>query len=145
MGVSRISQARERRDHIAAVADWIMANVPWTIDASEWPAFRAHWPGVDHGELAAVERELERRGEAICSASHPAAVAAGHGGRSNGSSAAAAWLLERFPRADIFDPKFLARFAHLTREELLWAAIEHRALIGATVAEAPSFAASARL
>ena len=136
MGISRISQARDRRNRIAAIADWVAENVPWTVDASEWPAFHSRWPCMNEADLAEVEQELERRGDAVRSVSDAASVAAGHPGRSDGSSAAAAWLLEQFPRADIFDPEFVERFAHLTRQELLWAAIEHRTLIGAAVAEA---------
>ncbi|HET6523570.1 hypothetical protein [Sphingopyxis sp.] len=108
--------------------------MPWTIDASDWPAFHARWPDIGAGELADVDIELQRRGEAICSDPEATAATFGMAGRSDGSSAAAAWLLERFPRADIFDPEFVEHFAHLTRLEILWAAVEHRSLIGAAVA-----------
>ena len=144
MGISRISEARIRRDRVAQAADWIAAHVPWTVDASDWPAFHARWPDICVRELTAVDHELQRRGEAICSDPDAASVMAGLSEKSDGSSAAARWLLERFPRADIFDPEFVARFAHLTRNEIIWAAIEHRTLIGIAVAERTPPAAIAR-
>lgn len=129
MGISPISEARHRRDWIAEVADWIAANVPWTLEASQWAAFEARWPGLTEADLEEIDAELQRRGEAICSSGDFGAVAATLPGRRECWAAAAAWLQCRFPEADIHHPEFFERFGHLTRAELLLAAIEHRRLI----------------
>lgn len=111
------------------MADWIAVSVPWTVDASHWPAFEARWPGLAPSDLEEIDAELQRRGEKICASDDFEAVAATLSGRSEYWSAAAAWLHCRFPEADIYHAEFLERFGHLTREELLLAAIEHRRLL----------------
>ena len=129
MAINSLSEARHRRAWIAEVAAWIAANVPWTLEASEWPAFEARWPGLTPSDLEDIDTELQRRGDAICSSGDFGAVAATLSGRREYWSAAAIWLRSRFPEADIHHPEFCERFGHLTREELLLAAIEHRRLI----------------
>lgn len=129
MGINSLSEARARRRRIVEAADWIAVHVPWTLEPSQWPAFETCWPGLTPMDLEEIDAELQRRGDAICSSGDFSAIAATLSGRRECWSAAALWLRSRFPEADIHHPEFFERFGHLTREELLLAAIEHRRLL----------------
>lgn len=127
MNISNIEHAKEQRDRVREVADWVVEHVPWAIAVPDWPEFADHWSVLTSSELAAVEAELQRRAEMICAkAADLDGIAAGLIGRQERWSAAANWLLQRYPDADIRDPEFVAGFSDLTRAELMLAAIDHK-------------------
>ena len=124
--IANIDDARQRRDRIGEIADWVVAHVPWTVAVPEWPDFHDRWPLLSRAELAAVEDELCRRGEALnCADADLDAIAATMTGRATYWIAAADWLtLNR--GADITNPEFFRLFRQLSRAELILAAIEHK-------------------
>jgi hypothetical protein len=114
------------RTLVAEIADWVVANIPWTVAVPDWPAFHDRWPLLSREELAAVERELRRRAEALDRPDADlAAIVAGLSGRKTYVTAAADWLALN-PRSDITDPEFFRKFSQLSRAELILAAIEHK-------------------
>ena len=126
----QISIARAHRELISEAASWIAANVPWTEDGADWPAFRERWPAMSPSDIAEIDAELQQRGEMICASNVDLdRISVTLSGRPELWKAAASWLLEHFPEADICHPEFIARYGRLTREELLLAAIEHRRIL----------------
>ena len=124
--VTDISEAKQRRARICEVADWVVEKVPWTIAVSDWPGFSEQWPALTAADLADIEHELHRRGEALC-ANDPdldaiTGTLAGHPER---WTAAADWLSRHVGR-DMTDADFCRLFGKLSRGELILAAIEHR-------------------
>ena len=97
-----------------------------TVAVPDWPAFHDRWPLLSREDLAAVESELRSRAEAL---DRPDAdlttIAAGLSGRRTYITAAADWLALN-PGSDITDPDFFRMFSHLSRAELILAAIEHK-------------------
>jgi hypothetical protein len=121
-----ISDAQSRRPLVAEIADWVVANVPWTVAVPDWPDFHDRWPLLSRGDLAAVERELRRRAEALDRPDADLdAIAAGLVGRETYIMAAADWLALN-PGSDITAPEFFRMFGQLSRAELILAAIEHK-------------------
>lgn len=122
----KFCDARPERGRTSEIADWVVANVPWTVAVPDWPEFHDRWPLLSRFELAAVEEELRQRGEALES---PGAdlekIAASLSGRASYWTAAADWLTLN-PRASIADPEFVSSFCQLSRAELILAAIEHK-------------------
>lgn len=114
------------RSRTSEIADWVVANVPWTVAVPDWPEFHDRWPLLSRFELAAVEEELRQRGVALES---PGAdlekIADSLTGRVSYWTAAADWLTLN-PRASIADPEFVRSFRQLSRAELILAAIEHK-------------------
>lgn len=130
VAVVQISTARAHRERISEAASWIAANVPWTEDGADFPAFRERWPAMTASDLAEIEAELQQRGEMICASNVDLdSICETLSGRPELWKAAAFWLLEHFPAADICHPEFIERYGRLTREELLLAAIEHRRIL----------------
>lgn len=124
--VSHIGGAPHQADRICEIADWVVENVPWTVAVPDWPCFHDRWPLLTRSELAAVEEELGRRGEALEDRnSDLAGVAATLRGRDTYWKAAADWLTLN-QGADITHPEFFRLFGQLSRAELILAAIEHR-------------------
>lgn len=126
MAVTDIREAQQRRDRIIQVADWVVANIPWTIAVSDWPGFPDRCSGLTALELADVETELHHRSEALsaCDADLEA-IAGTLTGRNDIWTEAANWLTAH-PGASITDLEFRRLFGHLSRAELILAAIEHR-------------------
>jgi len=124
--VTDIREAREWRDRTGEIADWVVANVPWTIAVPEWPGFNDRWPLLSLTDLAAVEAELLRRGEALDAGDADFdAIVGTLTGRPSVWSAAADWLTSN-PEADIKDAEFFRLFGEMSRAELILAAIEHK-------------------
>ena len=124
--VTNIREARQRRDRTAEIADWVVVNVPWTVAVPEWACFHDRWPLLSRAELAAVEEELRRRGEALdAPGADLEAIAATLTGRSTYWTAAADWMTLN-PGADITAAEFVRLFNYLSRAELILAAIEHK-------------------
>lgn len=124
--VTDIREAREWRDRTGEIADWVVANVPWTIAVPEWPGFNDRWPLLSLTDLAAVEAELLRRGEALDAEDADFdAIVGTLTGRPGVWSAAADWLTSN-PGADINDEEFFHLFGEISRAELILAAIEHK-------------------
>lgn len=118
--------AREWRDRTGEIVDWVVANVPWSVAVPEWPGFNDRWPLLSLTDLAAVEVELLRRGEALEDIDADLdAIAATLSGRSPIWTAAADWLTSN-PKADITDAEFFRLFGQISRAELILAAIEHK-------------------
>ncbi|WP_447932556.1 hypothetical protein [Sphingopyxis fribergensis] len=127
MTVIGISGARARRARIREAAGWIAANVPWTEDGADWPGFRVRWPAMTVSDLAEIDAELQRRADMICaSTADLGSIRETLSGRPELWRAAAFWLFDHFPEADICHPEFVEQYGRMTREELLLAAIEHR-------------------
>lgn len=122
----KFCDAGSERSRTTEIADWVVANVPWTIAVPDWPEFHDRWPLLSRFELAAVEEELRQRGVALES---PGAdleeIADSLTGRVSYWTAAADWLTLN-PRASIADPEFIRSFRQLSRAELILAAIEHK-------------------
>ena len=124
--VVEISDCRRSRDRITEITDWVLANVPWTVAVPEWQAFHDRWPLLSRTELAAVEDELCRRGEALEDPNADLdAIASTMTGRQSYWIAAADWLTLN-PGAHITSPEFFRMFSQLSRAELILAAIEHK-------------------
>lgn len=122
----RVAEAPPARDRIGEIADWVLANVPWTVPVPDWPCFHDRWPLLSRRDLAAVEAELQRRGAALdAPGADLDAMAARLTGRTTCCAAAADWLTLN-PAAAITDPEFVRRFSLLSRAELILAAIENR-------------------
>lgn len=126
VSVTDISDAEKRRDRIRLVADWVVAELPWTVAVSDSPRFSERWSALTPAELADVEIELQKRGEAL-SAAHADLdiIAKTLTGRIDHWTAAADWLTLHIG-AGISDADFRRRFGELSRAELILAAIEHR-------------------
>lgn len=121
-----IGAAQRIPDRTRAIADWVIANVPWTVAVPDWPDFHDRWPLLSRAELAAVEAELRRRGEAMDQpGSDLDKTAASLAGRQDYWTAAADWLTLN-PRGTIADHEFIRLFRQLSRAELILAAIEHK-------------------
>ncbi|WP_447753147.1 hypothetical protein [Sphingopyxis fribergensis] len=126
LAVANIADAQRGRDRIAEIADWVIANVPWTVAVPEWQEFHDRWPLLSRSDLAAVEDELCRRGEALDDKNADLdEIAASLTGRPTYWTAAADWLTLN-PGADITDLEFFRMFSQLSRAELILAAIEHK-------------------
>lgn len=124
--IANIADAQRGRDRITEIADWVVANVPWTVAVPDWPGLQDRWPLLSRAELAAVEEELCRRGEALHGdVAEVGALAASLTGREAYWTAAADWLTLN-PRADITHLEFYRLFNQLSRAELILAAIEHK-------------------
>lgn len=124
--ISNIADARSRRERVCEIADWVVGNIPWSVAVPDWHGFHDRWPLLSRAELAAVEAELRRRGDAL---NHPGAdldaIAATLCGRLPYWTAAADWLtLNR--GEDVTHPEFVRLFGQLSRAELVLAAIEHK-------------------
>ena len=131
--VRTFADARRPRDRTSEIADWVISNVPWTVAVPDWPGFHDRWPLLSRPELAAVEEELCRRGEALNDPdADPDAVASQYTGRATYWTAAADWLTLN-PRSDITSIEFVRLFSQLSRAELILAAIEHKRRILAAV------------
>lgn len=123
--ISRIEGARQH-SRTREIADWVVANVPWTVAVPDWPDFHDRWPLLSRFELAAVEEELRRRGEALGTPDADLEkIAATLTGRQPYWTAAADWLTLN-PRGKISDPEFARLFRQLSRAELILAAIERK-------------------
>lgn len=126
LAVANIADAQRGRDRTAEIADWVVANVPWTVAVPKWQDFHDRWPLLSRAELAAIEEELCRRGEALDDKDADLdAIAATLTGRPSYWTAAADWLTLN-PGAEIMSPEFFRMFSQLTRSELILAAIEHK-------------------
>lgn len=126
MPISAIGDARRQRDLTGEIADWVVANIPWTIAVPDWPDFHDRWPLLSRADLAAVEEELHRRGAALEKPDADLdAIAARLTGRPTYCGAAADWLALN-PGRHITDPEFIRLFSRLSRAELILAAIEHK-------------------
>jgi hypothetical protein len=126
MKVASVQEARPRLDRTEEIADWVVANVPWTVAVPDWTDFHDRWPLLTRVELAAVEDELRHRAEALdAKDADLAAIAAALTGRLAYWTAAADWLTLN-PGATITDAEFFRLFSQLSRGELILAAIEHK-------------------
>jgi hypothetical protein len=124
--VASIQEARPRHDRTEEIADWVVANVPWTVAVPDWTDFHDRWPLLTRAELAAVEDELRHRAEALDAKDADLdAIAATLTGRLVYWTAAADWLTLN-PGATITDAEFVRLFSQLSRAELILAAIEHK-------------------
>lgn len=124
--IANIADARSRRDRVSEIADWVVGNIPWSVAVPDWHGFQDRWPLLSWAELAVVEDELRRRGDAL---NDPAAdldaIAATLCGRLPYWTAAADWLtLNR--GEGLTHPEFVRLFGQLSRAELILAAIEHK-------------------
>lgn len=121
-----IAETRRQRDRTGEIADWVVANIPWTMAVPDWPDFHDRWPLLSRAELAAVEAELRRRCAAIeDSGADLDAVSDALTGRKSYWTAAADWLTLNACKS-IADPEFNRLFSQLSRAELILAAVEHK-------------------
>ena len=124
--ISNIADARNRRDRVGEIVDWVVGNIPWSVAVPDWHGFQDRWPLLSRVELAAVEAELRRRGDAL---NQPGAdldaIAATLCGRLPYWTAAADWLTLNCGE-DVTHPEFVRLFGQLSRAELILAAIEHK-------------------
>ena len=122
--ISNIADARRRRDRVGEIADWVVSNIPWSVAVPDWHGFHDRWPLLSRADLAAVEDELRRRGDALNDpVADLGAIAARLCGRLPYWTAAADWLtLNR--SEDVTHPEFVRLFGQMSRAELILAAIE---------------------
>ncbi|MGL3822917.1 hypothetical protein [Sphingopyxis sp. R3-92] len=113
-------------DRTGEIADWVVANIPWTVAVPDWPEFHDRWPLLSHAELTAVEVELRRRCLAIETAGTDLeTISESLPGRTTYWTAAADWLILN-PCSTVADPEFVRLFSQLSRAELILAAVEHK-------------------
>jgi len=134
MRIAYIRDACEASGRTGEIVDWVISNVPWTVDVQEWPAFHDRWPLLTRADIAEVEEELRRRSETLSDPNADLdAVAASLTGREARWTAAADWLMLN-RGADIFHATFFGLFSQLSRAELILAAIEHKRRLRAAAA-----------
>lgn len=113
-------------DRTGEIADWVVANIPWTVAVPDWPEFHDRWPLLSREELTAVEAELGRRCLVIESAGTDLdAISDSLTGRTTYWTAAADWLTLN-PCCTVAAPEFVRLFSQLSRAELILAAVEHK-------------------
>lgn len=136
MTVTDIGEARRRREdrarRVAAAADWVIGEIPWTADYRFHPDFPRKCAGMDRADLAALDTELARWAEHIEHRADIRLLAQSLPGRADRCRAAADWLSEN-QSLGMHDEEFHRRFGDLTRAELVRVLAEHMRLSSSMV------------
>lgn len=133
MTVADIGEARRRREdrarRVAAAADWVIGEIPWTADYRFHPDFSRKCAGMDHSDLVALNTELTRWANYVEHEADISLLAQSLSGRPERYMSATAWLFDDRSRR-LHDQEFCRRFGDLTRAELVLAIAEHQRLTG---------------